>query len=569
MADKDPLEALRAMSAKTTQGKTQAKDDKKTRAALFAESEDQQQTSAITSPEVTETKIYQILIDHSIDSETAIEQIAELLTFDFADTENDQQFGTLAEVRLIIAALIEDFTEQSKESIQMTRDNPLSELTRSIRSVFENYRSLVKGRESLKGKLEIIQGFLDQEGNDEQRLLRALSDAQEKKEEKDRLQASADEAQAYMSRCADSLEALQSRASQVEQKLAQGKPGFFAKRAAKDEYKRLVAEQPMLLVHVEEEKQKLAKATNQFEAADRTLKAFIGDNNFELYEQILEILDIGNEDFKKELQAIADQTLQYIEDTNATLTGVRDQLSKLLKDVKRNLDVNVNTSEKLNVLQQALNQAQDRNAKAFQGFEAAAAAPAIEGVDEFETKRIKQRSTEFITEMSSCATSTTEIAGNMATHQTTLRQLREDLEAGVANADSQLLKAVSTSAATGQTMLQRTERLAAMSQKIVADTMYEQEMNDAFHSVVQDFKGNLEDQLRRNSEINGFTELVNNLTEALDAKNDAAIQIATEQQDLVEKLSASVKELERANQRSSEIKTEIAGQTADRRAAEV
>lgn len=567
MADQDPMEALRAMSAKTHKTTNKAKNEKLARAVLFDEPEADSQTSV--TAKVTETQIFKILVDNSIDSETAVEKIAALMTFDFSDSENEAQFEALQEVRLIIAALIEDFTEQSKESVQMTRDNPLSELTSSIRSVFENYRQLVKGRENLRSKLEIIQGFLDQEGNDEQRLLRALSDAQEKKEEKDRLQAKADNAEAYLTTVSDQLEAVQARATQVEQTLAQGKPGFFAKRAVKDEYKRLVAEQPQLAIRVEEERQKVTKASAEFESADRTLKAFVGDNNFELYEQILEILDIGNDDFKEDLRNIANQTLQYIEDTNRTLTGVRDQLSKLLKDVKRNLDVNVNTSAKLNILQQALNKAQDANAFAYQKFEKEAESPAIEGVDEFETKRIKQRSTEFITEMSSNATSTTEIAGNMATHQTTLRQLREDLETGVANADSQLLKAVSTSAATGQTMLQRTERLAAMSQKIVADSMYEQEMQDAFHSVVQDFKGNLEDQLRRNSEINGFTELVNNLTEALDAKNDAAIQIATEQQDLVEKLSASVQELERANQRSSEIKTEIAGQTAERRATEL
>lgn len=567
MAEKDPLQALRAMSAGKTQGKAQGEKVTRSRTALFADSENEQAEQANAMTEVTETEIFKILVDNSIDSHTAVDQIANLMVFNFEDTENESQFAALREVRLIIAALIQDFTEQSKQSIQMTRDNPLSELTKSIRSVFENYHSLVKGRESLKGRLELIQGFLEQEGNDEQRLLRALSDAQQKKEEKDRLQVVADGAEGELGKASDALEVLQTRAAQLEAKLAEGKPGFFAGRARKDEYKRWIRELPELAIRVEEERQKVSKATAEFEAADRVLKAFIGDNNFELYEQILEILDIGNDDFKAELQQIANQTLQYIEDTNNTLTGVRDQLSKLLLNVKRNLDVNVNTSEKLNILQKALNQAQDQNAKAYQAFEQEAAAPAIEGVDEFESKRIKQRSTEFITEMSSNSTSATEIAGNMATHQTTLRQLREDLESGVSNADSQLLKAVSTSAATGQTMLQRTERLAAMSQKIVADSMYEQEMSDAFNSVVQDFKGNLEGQLRRNSEIGGFTDLVQNLTEALDAKNDAAIQIATEQQDLVERLSASVSELERANQRSSEIKTEIAGHTADRRAS--
>lgn len=568
MAEKDPLQALRAMSAGKTERKTENKKEARSRSALFADAQADTAGEASAAAEVSETEIFKILVDNSIDSSTAVEQIAEMMVFNFEDTENEKQFAALREVRMIIAALIQDFTEQSKKSIQMTRDNPLSELTSSIRSVFENYHSLVKGRESLKGKLELIQGFLDQEGNDEQRLLRALSDAQDKKEEKDRLQLIADESEAGLTKASDALEVLQKRAAEVEAKLAEGKPGFFANRARKDEYKRLASEQPELALRVETERQNLAKATEEFEGADRVLKAFIGDNNFELYEQILDILDIGNDDFKAELEKIANQTLQYIEDTNDTLSGVRDQLSKLLNDVKRNLDVNVNTSEKLNILQKALNQSQDQNAKAYQAFEKVSEAPAIEGVDEFESKRIKQRSTEFITEMSSNSTSTTEIAGNMATHQTTLRQLREDLESGVANADSQLLKAVSTSAATGQTMLQRTERLAAMSQKIVADSMYEQEMSDAFSSVVQDFKGNLEGQLRRNSEIGGFTDLVNNLTEALDAKNDAAIQIATEQQDLVERLSASVSELERANQRSSEIKTEIAGETADRRAAD-
>ena len=143
MAEKDPLQALRAMSADKVKGKTQTKKETQSRTALFGASESEQAAQASAVTEVTETEIFKILVDNSVDSNTAIDRIADLMTFNFEDTENEKQFAALREVRMIIAALIQDFTEQSKQSIQMTRDNPLSELTTSIRSVFENYHSLV------------------------------------------------------------------------------------------------------------------------------------------------------------------------------------------------------------------------------------------------------------------------------------------------------------------------------------------------------------------------------------------------------------------------------------------
>jgi hypothetical protein len=579
---KDPLADLKALSSSTKSKATRTRASEQSRASLFDSATATDTGDPSISREAAETEIFKILSDTSLDSAAKIEAIAQKMTFDFADPENEAQFAALQEVRIIIAALIQDFAEQSRKSIQMTRDNPLSELTKSIRSVFENYHSLVQGRENLKQKLTIIQGFLDRDGNDEQSLLKALSDAQSKKEEKDRLQKAAEDARTELTASSDELEALQKRAAVVEAQLSLGKPGLFglgliASQEAKDEYKALTQEQPELQVKINASRRRLTEATEKFGSADTLLKTFVGQVDFALYEEILGILDIGNEDFKEQLRRIADQTLQYIDDTNGTLTGVRNQLSKLLTEVKKNLNVSVNTSEKLNILQQALNKAQDRNALAYQSFDAkdkSASEPVIEGleeikgVDEFQNKRIRQRATDFISELSGNTASTTEIAGNMATHQTSLRQLRDDLETGVANADSQLLKAISTSAATGQTMLQRTERLAAMSQKIVADSVYDQEMREAFQSVVKDFQSGLEDQLRRNSEIEGFGSLVSSLTEALDAKNDAAIHIATEQQQLVERLSLSVQQLEQANLRSDEVKSRIAVETAERRGAD-
>jgi len=262
--------------------------------------------------------------------------------------------------------------------------------------------------------------------------------------------------------------------------------------------------------------------------------------------------------------------LQYITDTRESLTGVREQLAVILEDVKKSLDVSVNTSEKIAVLQQALTNAQDRNAQGYKDFTAKAAQPTVaglEGLGEFEQRKTEQNATEFTAAMSRCITTTTEIAGNIELHRTTLGQLRSDLENGVVNAEGQLLKAVSTSAATGQTMLQRTERMAAMAQKVVADSMYGADLAESFRSVAADFTAQLQAQVQRNSDISGFSELVSQLTQALEAKNDTAIEIAAQQVELVSRLADNIKKLEEANKNAGEIDTVIAASTLEQRAA--
>jgi hypothetical protein len=172
-----------------------------------------------------------------------------------------------------------------------------------------------------------------------------------------------------------------------------------------------------------------------------------------------------------------------------------------------------------------------------------------------------------MSEVKRSVNATTQISGNVVTHQTTLTQLRTDLENGLADAESQLLNAVSTSAATGQTMLQRTQRMASMAQSIISGSMFRNEMDETLDGVISDFHSQLQSQAARNSDINGFSEAISQLTQALDAKNDATIAHAGQQQELIEKLQVSIEKLKQSNRDAEEIDTVIASQTAERAAA--
>ncbi len=143
----DMLARLRSIGNREEERQAEQSDTRRNRrtSPLFATDAEGEATRA-TDVRVEETQIYQLLADPTIENDDKIQAITDLLVFNYEDPENEAQFASLTEVRIIIAALIDDFTEQSSQSIRVTQDNPLSELTENIRSVFENYHRLVEGR---------------------------------------------------------------------------------------------------------------------------------------------------------------------------------------------------------------------------------------------------------------------------------------------------------------------------------------------------------------------------------------------------------------------------------------
>jgi|GEM_PF-2313963 len=568
----DKLRGLAAQESKTPET-TSAEPAKRRTRKLFNDAATEQDNALKTEIQVENTKIFKILVDSNLENEEQVEKIEEMLLFDFAEEDNQSRQEALTEVRAIIKALIEDFTAQNKDSIELAQNNPLSELTENIREVFENYNELCKGRSDLKDKLKIVQGYIEQSGGEDQ-LIKSLAEAQDKKVEKDRLETDKTEAESKLSSAEDVLKAARSTEIYHARELQElEQAGFFAKTFS-GEHKRSVEIHTKSLAEAKAEKSEAqatqAEAKETFESSDTALTSFLDSSNYHIYEEILSILDIGDADFKEALSNIATQTLKYIEDTETSMTGVRNQLEKLLTDVRGCLDVSVNTSDKISVLQQALSNAQGKNALGYEQFvEDSSKKEAIEGLEglgEYETRKITESATAYMSEMKRSVNSTTQISGNVVTHQTTLAQLKTDLENGLSDAESQLVQAVSTSAATGQTMLQRTQRLASMAQAIVSRSMFSKEMDETLLNVADDFRSQIESQMARNNDIEGFAENIKQLTEALDTKNDATITLAGQQQDLVERLNVNIEKLKQSNADAEEIDSVIALNTAKQKA---
>ncbi|ETX07064.1 hypothetical protein [Candidatus Entotheonella palauensis] len=560
------LERIRSIANKSTPQEAETPQRQRRTSALFATSADETPAAA-ADLRVEQTQVYQILVDTGLESEQKVEAIADLLVLDFTDPDNDAQQMALAEVGVMIAALIEDFTEQSRQSIQMTQNNPLSQLTENIREVFENYHQLVQGRAGLQQKLGIIQGLLEQNGGDELQLLRALSDAQNKKDQKEALESQKMAAETALKEATDHLQSITDRETVVSERLAEIGDGYlWFQGDLKTERTDLKQEKLALTRQTEAARDALRQRSEAFEQAERTLSAFLGDD-YEIYEQILEILDIGNEEFREELSRIASQTLAYIDQTGTSLTGVRNQLAELLEEVKSSSNLSFNTSDKITILQRALTRAQDRNVAGFSAFNDkaadASAIPGLEDLGELDERKIRDQATQFTSELKRNIASTTQLSGNVATHYTTLQQMRTDLEDGVNSADGQLLQAVATASTTGQTIVLRIQRLAAMAQKIVSDSMYQEELATTFNEVVKDFETGLQAQLQRNSTIEGFGKLTKDLTEALDAKNEATYLLAKEQEQLVQRLAQNVDALQQANQRARELDTTLSAATLE------
>jgi len=362
---KDRFEAVRER-LKETKNQGEIKSQKKDRKSRLSQSESKTSAQA----EIENTQAFKILTDASLDPQQKIAQLTALLTFNEEDL--DGNVDRLNENRAIVAALLADFTQHNKESIELVRDNPLSYLRTGIKDVFEEYHGLVGHRSDLKEKLELIDELIEQKGGP-QGLIDAMLQARDKEIEKNALEKALNEATGKVETLNTNLTGLNSQVLALGNAIAVDEKDPFL--FFKGEKKRLLTRRRESKTEHEAEIEVAKVSLNEAEAtlADSTTAYadFVDTDDWRINQKILDILDIGNEEFIERVKALSDLTLSYIDNTEETLNGVRNQLESLLQRVTGVHTLTHNTKENVIVLLDAQQQAQKNNAQALRAFEKA------------------------------------------------------------------------------------------------------------------------------------------------------------------------------------------------------
>ena len=356
---------------------------------------------------IEETQAFRILTDATLDPQQKIEQLTALLTFDENDLEGNVQ--RLNENRAIVAALLTDFTQHNKDSIELVRDNPLSHLRTGIKEVFEEYHALVGDRADLKEKLELIDQLIEQKGGP-QGLIDAMLAARDNEVEKNALEKALNAATGAVEKLNSDLGGLSAEVTALARAIEEDeKDGLlFFKGEKKKLLTRRRESKTEKEAAIEKKKAELvdAKATLETRVAD--YEAFTDTDDWRINEKILEILDIGNEDFIERVRALSNLTLSYIYNTEATLAGVRDQLESLLQRVTGVHTLTHNTKENVAVMLDAQRAAQERNAMALKAFDGE---PEASGLDALTREKKKRALNQHVSAIDKTIQSTAAVSG--------------------------------------------------------------------------------------------------------------------------------------------------------------
>ena len=499
------------------------------------------------------SEVYKILTDAQLEPAQKVEKLAELLTFDETDPEKSAE--RLNANRDLVSELLRDFTEHNRESIALVRDNPLSKLRASVKEVFEEYGQLVDNRSDLKDKLEIIDELIQDKGGPEG-LINDMLKARVKSQEKDALDAQMQEATKL-------LEATQATQKEREaRKLAlkasidatAGDPFLFLKGGKR----RFLRERREETVSVDTTLAQL-EATSQEQAKDvqeaaGKFEAFISSEDWRLNEKILEILDIGDEEFIERVKLLSDLTLRYIDGTEETLEGVRAQLEELLNRVNTVHNLTQNTNESVTIILDAQQKAQTANAKSLKEMDKRGE---MSGLDKLNHEKTVRALNQHVSGLEKTIQSTAAVAGELGKVEASLTNFKDQMEEGLADAVEQQMLAVGTAAVSGNNTLMRIEGLATFVQSMIAKGQYARESEEALGDLAKEMERALMGRMAKNASINDMGNVLKEMTDAMDEKNDVVLEIAEERKELIDRLIMQSQELSRANEEALGIEAEV------------
>lgn len=544
-SDDTPGDRFEAVRARMKAARTENKEESSRRTSRLSRARSDETSGETTAEtDIENTEAFKILTDSSLDPEQKIEKLTALLTFDEEDLEGNVE--RLNENRAIVAALLADFTQHNKESIELVRDNPLSHLRTGIKDVFEEYHSLVGHRSDLKDKLELIDELIEQKGGP-QGLIDAMLTARDKEVEKNGLEKALNEATGSVEGLNAGIGSLNAKVSALAKAIAvdEKDPLLFFK----GEKKRLLTRRREAKTdHEAEIEAKKVELTDQNAVlAERAeaYQAFVDTDDWRINEKILEILDIGNEEFIERVKALSDLTLSYIDNTEETLNGVRNQLESLLQRVTGVHTLTHNTKENVTVMLDAQRNAQQNNAQALKAFEKADEASGLDALTQDKKKRALNQ---HVSAIDKTIQSTAAVSGELGKIESSLTNFKDQMEEGLADAIEQQMLAVGSAAVSGNNTLMRVEGLATFVQSVITKGQYTKESEEALGELAKEMERALMGRMAKNASIKDLNSALKEMTEAIDAKNDVVLEIAEERKELIDRLIDQSENLARANE---------------------
>ena len=515
--------------------------------------------------DLTDNKVFAVLEDSSIPFDERMQQIVEMLTVDLENKESvEASQENITYVKNIVKELLNRFTAHNRKSIEFTRDNPLNQLKESMQKVFDNYHTISEGRADLKGKLGTVDDLIRDLGGEDKLVIALL---ESKTREKDRVQKMefmqekvAESRQERIKHNELTRELIEIEAGEIELNdsfMAAFRPGVQADLKTTRERK------SALNVKLATADEAIQSAEAAEETSREELEKLTESEDYKVHVQITEILDIASPEFKEQLTYLANATLQYIDDTQNVMTQVRDQLEQLMGDVDSGLDVNVNIREQVAILSQALSQASDLSAKKLSKFKKESKTDGTSPLARLEKDKIARAADIFVSETTSTMASVTMISSEVQKIEIVLLSLRDQLSDGLADADEQLLMATTTASASGMVMLNRAQTLGTLAQAIISKGQYMNEAEETFGQLTNEFERSLAVKAGRNDTIASLSSVIEDITAAMDDKNDVAIDIAVERRVLVNNLQDTIDELRKTAENSREIESIVNEQIAN------
>lgn len=503
--------------------------------------------------DIENTEAFKILTDASLDPEQKIEKLTALLAFDENDLEGNVQ--RLNENRAIVAALLADFTQHNKESIELVRDNPLSHLRTGIKDVFEEYHSLVGDRADLKAKLELIDKLIEDKGGP-QGLIDAMLAARDKEVEKNALEKALNEATAEVEQLNSDIGSLSAEVTTLARAIETDEKDAFL--FFKGEKKKLLTRRRVSKTEketeIEKKKASLTGANETLRSRTASYQAFVDTDDWRINEKILEILDIGNEEFIERVKALSSLTLSYIDNTEETLTGVRDQLESLLQRVTGVHTLTHNTKENVAVMLEAQRNAQERNAHALRAFDGKEEAS---GLDALTQEKKKRALNQHISAIDKTIQSTAAVSGELGKIESSLTNFKDQMEEGLADAIEQQMLAVGSAAVSGNNTLMRVEGLATFVQSVITKGQYTKESEAALGELAKEMERALMGRMAKNASIRDLNAALKEMADAIDVKNDVVLEIAEERKALIDKLIEQSENLARANEEALAVEASV------------
>jgi len=542
------FEAVRAR-LRQTQADATARADKRERKSLSGSLDEA--TAAETS--IEESDAFKILTDASLDPQQKIEKLTALLTFNEEDLEGNVE--RLNQNRAIVAALLADFTLHNKESIELVRDNPLSHLRTGIKDVFEEYHALVGDRADLKEKLQLIDDLIEQKGGP-QGLIDAMLAARDKEVEKNALEKAMKEATGAVEKLNSDIGGLNAdvialaRAIETDEKDA----FLFFKGEKKKLLTRRRESRTQKEAQIEKKKAEVVDAKAALELRAGAYKAFVETDDWRINEKILEILDIGNEEFIERVKALSDLTLSYIDNTEETLNGVREQLESLLRRVTGVHTLTHNTKENVAVMLDAQRNAQEKNAHMLRAFEGESQES---GLDALTREKKKRALNQHVSAIDKTIQSTAAVSGELGKIESSLTNFKDQMEEGLADAIEQQMLAVGSAAVSGNNTLMRVEGLATFVQSVITKGQYTKESEEALGELAKEMERALMGRMAKNASIKDLSAALKDMADSIDLKNEVVLEIAEERKALIDKLIEQSDNLARANEEALAIEASV------------